>query len=91
MVRDLKKNNMIIGSHSLSHQSLTSLDIHSVKYEMEKSKDIIENKLMEKIESSFSFPFGNFNTNLIEIAKKVGYKKIFTSKHGISLIDDLYF
>ena len=35
MVRDLKKNNMIIGSHSLSHQSLTSLDIHSVKYEME--------------------------------------------------------
>ena len=49
MVRDLK-NNMIIGSHSLSHQSLTSLDIHSVKYEMEKSKDIIENKLMEKID-----------------------------------------
>lgn len=90
MVRDLKKNNMIIGSHSLSHQSLTSLDIHSVKYEMEKSKDIIENKLMEKIDS-FSFPFGNFNTNLIKIAKKVGYKKIFTSKHGISLNDDLYF
>ena len=70
---------MIIGSHSLSHQSLTSLDIHSVKYEMEKSKDIIENKLMEKL-THFLFLLAIL-INLIKIAKKVDIK-IFTSKRN---------
>tara|TARA_B100000035_G_C20978818_1_gene544466 strand:- start:403 stop:1140 length:738 start_codon:yes stop_codon:yes gene_type:complete len=90
MVKDLRKNNMIIGSHSLSHKSLTSLDIRDATYEMEKSKEIIENKLNEKIDS-FSFPFGNFSSKLIKIAKKIGYRKIFTSKHGISKNNDIYF
>ena len=90
MVKDLRKNNMIIGSHSLSHKSLTSLDIRDATYEMEKSKKIIENKLNEKIDS-FSFPFGNFSSKLIKIAKKIGYRKIFTSKHGISKNNDIYF
>ena len=81
---------MIIGSHSLSHKSLTDLDIDEAIYEMEKSKEVIENKLNEKIDS-FSFPFGNFNSKLIKIAKKIGYKKIFTSEHGISKNNYPYF
>lgn len=90
MIKELRSNKMIIGSHSFSHKSMTSLDIRTTIYEMEKSKDIIENKLNEKI-NSFSFPYGNFDTKLIIAAKKIGYRKIFTSKHGISKKNDFYF
>ena len=49
---------------------MTDLNIDEATYEMEKSKEIIENKLNEKIDS-FSFPFGNFNSKLLKIAKKL--------------------
>ena len=90
MVKELKKSQMFIGSHSLTHKSLIHINEKSAKYEMEKSKSIIENQINKKIES-FSFPYGNFNRKLIKIAKDVGYKEIFTSRHGLSSIDDIFF
>lgn len=88
-VISLRNNKMIIGSHSFSHENLTMCSLNNAKYEMEKSKEIIENNLNEKIDS-FSFPFGDYNMNLIRLAKNIGYKKIFTSRHGISYNKDKY-
>ena len=89
MVINLNKNKMIIGSHSFSHINLVKCNPSVAKYEMEKSKEVIEDKLNEKIDS-FSFPYGEFNFNLINLAKETGYKKIFTSRHGISHNKDEY-
>ena len=89
MVINLNKNKMIIGSHSFSHINLVKCKPSIAKYEMKKSKEIIEDKLNEKIDS-FSFPYGEFNSNLINLAKETGYKKIFTSRHGISHNKDEY-
>ena len=89
MVINLNKNKMIIGSHSFSHINLVNCSLSVAKYEMEKSKEIIENKLNKKI-NSFSFPYGEFNFNLINLAKEIGYKQIFTSRHGISHNKDEY-
>ena len=89
MVINLNKNKMIIGSHSFSHINLVKCKPSIAKYEMKKSKEIIEDKLNEKIDS-FSFPYGEFNSNLINLAKETGYKKIFTSRHGISCNKDEY-
>ena len=89
MVINLNKNKMIIGSHSFSHINLVKCKPSIAKYEMKKSKEIIEDKLNEKIDS-FSFPYGEFISNLINLAKETGYKKFFTSRHGISCNKDEY-
>jgi peptidoglycan/xylan/chitin deacetylase (PgdA/CDA1 family) len=73
-----------IGSHTISHPSLTQLTDEEVYYEMKGSKIRLEEKLKHPVET-FSYPFGSpieVERRVSIIAKEIGYKCAVTSKYG---------
>lgn len=87
MIKELTKRGHRIGSHSLSHIDLTTLNLTEVDFQLVKSKEMIEDQT-GKVVDMFSFPFGRFNSALIDKAHLVGYSRVFTSKRGLSNLGD---
>ena len=56
-VRELQREGITFGSHTLSHPDLRSLGPDQIEYEVGHSKEIIEQELSVPVES-FSYPFG---------------------------------
>jgi len=77
-IKKLSNAGMIIGSHGMTHHILTSLKADDLAFEVEKSKQIIEEKINSPVEY-FSVPKGYYNKRVIDAVKKAGYKKMFTS------------
>ncbi|MEW6165075.1 MAG: polysaccharide deacetylase family protein [Pseudomonadota bacterium] len=82
-VRELHDAGMTIGSHSLSHPDMRKLDPSGQRRELLDSRLRIEHELGVAV-TSFSFPFGKFNDNLIRLARDAGYSVICTSRHGVA-------
>jgi peptidoglycan/xylan/chitin deacetylase (PgdA/CDA1 family) len=82
-VRELHCNGMSIGSHSTSHTNMCKLNKDLQKKELIESKKRIEDQIGYPI-NAFSFPFGKFNADLMELAKSSGYQFVFTSQHGLA-------
>ncbi len=71
-----------IGSHTRSHSRLMELPIEEAHKEIEVAKgDLME--ISGTDNSSFSFPHGGYNRELVDYLKKTGYKYIFTIEPGI--------
>jgi len=66
--KEMQNEGWEIGSHTLDHLSLTILSEEEMKEELEKSKDILENKGFEI--KTIAFPFGSYNENVIKETKK---------------------
>ena len=82
MIKEMRKDGMLFGSHGYSHLKMTELDECAALDEFVQSKNVIELNLKESI-SVFSFPYGCWNKKLSEVAKDAGYNYCFTSNHGI--------
>ena len=78
---EMNKSGMSIQSHGMSHIPLASLPSEKIRYELLKSKEIIEDKIGEEVKF-LSVPHGNIDSRCKEIAKEVGYQGICTSKIG---------
>ncbi len=72
-IKEMSDNGMTIGSHTLDHPNLTALSDEALKRELEDSKKIIEEKIGKKI-NYLAYPGGNFNEQVIELAKAAGYR-----------------
>lgn len=70
-----------IGSHSLTHPHLSSLSETDAKYELSESRVILQ-KLLKREIRTFSFPYGDFNGDLVNWCREAGYHRIFTSLPG---------
>ncbi|GIU70322.1 MAG: hypothetical protein KatS3mg002_1558 [Candidatus Woesearchaeota archaeon] len=79
----LDKNLCTIGSHTVNHKNLTLLSLGEAKIEMQSSKEMLEKLLNTKIEL-FSFPYGAYNSKLVELAKEIGYKGIYTVDYSFA-------
>ncbi|MBM3249736.1 MAG: polysaccharide deacetylase family protein [Candidatus Omnitrophica bacterium] len=88
MIRELKDNNMEIGSHTISHRILSRLPAEEAQEELYASRCLLEDKLGTKIDA-LSFPQGDFNKRIIDLAKKAGYRIMCTSTPGINGIKQL--
>ncbi len=77
-IRELRDAGMIIGSHGMTHRFLTELKDKDLDYELRESKKILEDNLGCAVDY-FSVPRGFCDKRVIEKARKVGYKAIFTS------------
>jgi peptidoglycan/xylan/chitin deacetylase (PgdA/CDA1 family) len=77
-VKVLSKAGITFGSHSVTHPQLSALKIEDVDCEIKLSKEIIEDKLGERIDT-FSYPFKfpeenwKFKKILIDLLQKYGY------------------
>jgi peptidoglycan/xylan/chitin deacetylase (PgdA/CDA1 family) len=68
-------------SHSVKHPHLAEVEVDKADYEALESKKAIEN-ITGKPVFVFSYPFGNYNQNVINIVKKY-YKYALTTNRGV--------
>ena len=91
----MMKHGISIQSHSHTHPILTKrkkseshkLYLRRIRWELEISKIILENKLGINIDY-FAFPGGRYDNTIIEMARKAGYKALFNVELGIPKISD---
>lgn len=85
-VKELRSNNIEIGSHSLNHADLGSLDEENLRKEIFDSKYFLE-KLTDKKVLSFCYPYGIYNSRVRDLLKEAGYKYGLTTKIGHAKFD----
>ncbi len=78
-ILNLNMNLATIGSHTAHHLVLTQLPYQQRLIELTESKKTLENLLDSKI-SLLSLPYGEYDNELIKLAKETGYDKVFSSE-----------
>lgn len=86
MLNEMMRNGMSIGSHTMSHRSLSKLTPAEIRHETVQSKKILEERLQAEI-SLFSYPFGSpvygdFNAATEAALKEAGYTLACTTGWG---------
>jgi peptidoglycan/xylan/chitin deacetylase (PgdA/CDA1 family) len=77
-LKTLSRNGVTIGSHTISHPRLTSINKSEAEKEIAGSKDKLEKLLNQKVEY-FSYPYGDVNEDIIELVRDSGYKAAFVT------------
>jgi peptidoglycan/xylan/chitin deacetylase (PgdA/CDA1 family) len=77
-LRRLPENLITIGSHTVTHPFLPSLEQEEARRELYESRIGLERLLKRKV-TLFSFPFGGFNGHLVQWAREAGYDRVFTT------------
>jgi hypothetical protein len=70
-----------ISSHTESHKILHKISQLEIEKELSESKNTLE-KLLNKTVNSICYPEGKFNEQIIELARKEGYEKQYSSLPG---------
>lgn len=79
-LKEIKKHNMDIGSHTHSHPFLPNITKEKQEFEINNSINFLSNLLEEELDS-FCYPFGAFNEDTIEILKKQNIKIAFSTEN----------
>jgi len=69
---------VVIGSHSVTHPMLTEISETDAKRELKESRTTLERTLGRDV-TLFSFPYGDFDDNLIKWCSEAGYRRIYTT------------
>ena len=96
LTQPLSKNDLItlsrhfeIGSHTLTHPTLTKIPSNKAYYEIAESKATLENILDRKI-YGFSYPKGAYDGETIKCVKKAGYVYARTTERMRIMVSDPY-
>ena len=65
-----------IGSHGLHHSFLSKIDTAEAKYELERSREVLEEITGRKVDL-LAFPYGDYNGYLVELCKAAGYRHVY--------------
>ena len=85
-INEINKETFVeIGNHSHTHEYLVDKDNESIKNDILKSINIFKKKL-GKNSDFFSYPFGEYSVDFINIIKSLGFKYAFGQHSGV--IDD---
>jgi peptidoglycan/xylan/chitin deacetylase (PgdA/CDA1 family) len=76
-LKKLPLNLASIGSHTMTHPRLPLLSKEEALTELCGSRKTLESVLGRDIKL-FSFPYGEYNQTLVQLARQTGYKRIFT-------------
>jgi peptidoglycan/xylan/chitin deacetylase (PgdA/CDA1 family) len=80
-LRELLAEGMSIGSHTLTHPRLARLDGPSLRREIVDSKHRLEDALGVAV-TSFCYPYGNWNAEVIELVQQAGYQLAVSTIRG---------
>ena len=64
-----------VGSHGYYHNRMDKLPLEEAANEMKLSKQFLERVTGKEI-TALAFPYGNYSRNMVEEAKKLGYKQL---------------
>ena len=81
---EMMEHGIEFGSHLCHHVHLPQLSIAEMTVELFESKKILE-KEFEKEVYSVAYPFGSYNSKVLEIAEQTGYQYGVTTKSGNNL------
>jgi peptidoglycan/xylan/chitin deacetylase (PgdA/CDA1 family) len=81
-IKKLSNEGIEIGSHTLHHTDLKNVLSEVAKKEFNLSKSILE-EITGKEVVSFSFPYGSYNDELINLAFDCGYSFVYTTQPDI--------
>lgn len=82
-IREMADHGFEIGSHTLSHPRLTSLDDKQLNRELKDSKQRLEDMLGRAV-PSLSYPYGDHDQRVIAAARAAGYTNAVTTVLGAS-------
>jgi len=92
-IKEMAKNNIDFGSHSINHYNLTTLSDKDIEKELKSSKEKIEQELNKPVRG-FCYPFGkkeHYNQKIKELVIKAGYQYAVTAEFGhINQSSDLF-
>ncbi|HSB34843.1 MAG TPA: polysaccharide deacetylase family protein [Nitrospirota bacterium] len=80
-VAEISRNNVIIGSHSMTHPSLVDISSHDVVRELTDSKREIE-EIVKRPVDLFCYPYGKHNDRVREEVKNAGYAASVSTLRG---------
>ncbi len=80
-IRAMQRNNITIGSHTVSHRFLTEMSSEDIYRELADSKKILEKKTGKKIKF-LSYPAGRYNEEIKSVAKSAGYEGAVATNPG---------
>jgi peptidoglycan/xylan/chitin deacetylase (PgdA/CDA1 family) len=72
-IKEMSKNNIEIGAHTVSHPDLKELSLEEAKSEILNSKIELQNQIKSKVRF-FSYPFGSHNKDTIDIVMSSGFE-----------------
>jgi peptidoglycan/xylan/chitin deacetylase (PgdA/CDA1 family) len=70
-----------VGSHTMSHRWLPSIDDHMLKYELEESKKVLEERLGRPVDF-LCYPLGAYDERVEKAARGAGYLCALTTDPG---------
>ncbi len=84
---ELCKNGWEIASHGRDHLDMTKMDPGELVLDLKESKEILEKITGEKVDT-FCFPYGKYDTAVVEAAKAEGYKHLvgYTERSRLGVI-----
>ncbi len=86
-VRELHAAGIHIGSHSLTHRSLTRLSTAELEREVKDSKSKLEDMLGSEV-PCFAYPYGDADARVRAAVARAGYKVAMTTNEGLNCFDD---
>ena len=72
-LRELDDAGWEVGSHTVSHPDLTSIDRATAAVELRRSREVCEQELGRRC-ASIAYPFGAWNRAVVEEAAAAGYE-----------------
>lgn len=81
MIKEMQKNGMKFGSHTVGHPDLRNLSDEALTNEIKNSKETLEQELQTNI-TDFCYPSGKYDDATISKLKEIGYKTAVTVENG---------
>jgi len=93
-IREMTKNNIEIGSHTLSHCNLLKYEkdenyeayLARIRREIFLSKEILESKIEDKVKF-FAYPYGTYSSTIKDLAIQAGYEGILNANSMNNTLD----
>lgn len=82
-LRELHREGMEIGSHTLTHRPPSTLSDQELRYELSESRRLLEDGLGAPV-TSISSPTGFYNARMRNIAEEVGYRALCIGRVGLA-------
>jgi len=84
---EMRNEGVSFGSHTHNHQVLTRIPLQQAREEILCSREILSEKLGGPV-VTFSYPNGDYNSDLMRVVKESGYNLAVTTKRGF--LDETY-
>ena len=86
-VRTASRSGITMGSHTVTHRNLATLDTDDVREEVERSRAEI-GAATGSLPDAVSYPYGLLNAGVLEAARGAGYTAGVTMRFGVATRDD---